>query len=255
MISRSHPRRIVLLAASLTLLAAACGSSGSDASSSTTAAKASTTVAGKTTTTEKKAKDAKVTTEDLDAILPTAATLGSGWQVDTNSDDASDEGDKAIEFQCPSAAALVNPDDKADTAKAAFIDDSGRQIEVRLSPSAEPLSSAEITQLVTAINECQDVNVTSDDGTVTTFSFQAAADDQYGDQGVHIQADVSLTAPGAEAPIKLTYYGLKFRNDTVGVSISAIDGVDADGTVTPADTDLLVQLATSLDDQVNELVG
>jgi len=255
MIARSGSRRFAVLAASLAFVACACGSSGSDASSSTTAAKTSTTVAAKTTTTERTSSHgAKPTTRDLDAILPTAASLGKGWIVDTSTSDPSDEGDKAIEFQCPSAAALVNPDTEADVAKAKFVDTNGSEIAVTLSPSAEPLSSAEVTQLVSAINECEDVNVTSDDGTVTTFSFQAAADDQYGDQGVHIQAAVTVTAP-EQSPIALTYYGLKFRKGTVGVSINAIDGIDADGTVVPADTDLLVSLASSLDAQVKDLVG
>lgn len=255
--SRPHLTKIALVAASLAFLVTSCGSSsGSDASSDTTAKKTTTTAADKTTTTE--AAPDGPTSDELEALLPQAGPLGTGWAIDSSEKDTSDEGDKAIAEQCPGAAALTQDDgDNEDRVTRAFENTDGRQLEVSLSPSAEAVSASDLNDLIDAINSCDAITVEdAQNGTSTSFKFHAEEDTDYGDQGVRLQAVVTISSDQLDQPVELNLYGLSFRNGTVGVRVSAFDGLNEETlAVVPADTDQLVELAGNLDTETKDLAN
>lgn len=231
-------------------LLAGCSAGGSDADPTTTAKATTTTKAEVTTTTAD-----GPSSSDLEDLLPAAADLGAGWKLDTSPDDGDNSGDSAIDDQCPEVAALTQKDDADDKVKAAFVDASDANITVSLSPSAEVLSDAKLQDTIDAVNKCTNVTITdAAAGTTTTLSFEAQENTDYGDQGIQARAEVTVEADGLPQPIKLQLYALSFRNGTVGVSITGTEGFDeATAAAVPLDTDILLSLAETLDQQVGDL--
>ncbi len=246
------------------LLLAGCGSSSSDGEKDTTTTEAA--APDETTTTADQADDTTTTTEagdeptdgpsadDLEALLPTAADLGDGWSDDPadESDDADTTFGDAVTEQCPAAAALIDPD-KTDNPRAAFTDEAGAGLSVSLSPDAE---EADVDAVVAEITACEPVVIEDEDGTVTTLTLEAATTQDYGDQGLQLRAEASITHPDLAAPLVINNYLLLFRTGTVGVRINGTDGYAEDNvTAVPIDGDLLVAVADDLNTEVADLVG
>lgn len=265
-------RSLVAVAVTALLLVAGCSSSGGDDDATTTTADAATTTTpddgsttapdDETTTTEgdDETPTDGPTREDLEGILPEAADVGDGWDEvasDGGDDAGDDEEDAALEEQCPEAAALGANDETDDAEKAvrSFEDAAGAGVEVKLNPTAEAIDADELDQLVDAINGCGPIAVDGGDGSTTTFEFEAVVDDEYGDQGLRMQAAVSLELPEVGV-LELTLYFLTYRDGPVGVSISGADGLDEDTLETvPIDPEILVALADGIDADLAELTG
>ena len=257
----SRSKRLLAVAATSAILLAGCSTSGSsDAATSTTKPKVSSTteLEKTTTTTEVDAPADGPSSSDLEALLPTADDLGPDWSVDDSVVDSAedDASDKALDEQCPDAAALTqNGSDKEDEVKANFQNDDSSAMEVSLTSSATDLSDKDLQTAVDAINDCDDVTVTDSDGVTTTFSFEADLDPDYGDQGIRLQAEVTLDGGTIPQPVSLMVYAVFFRYGSAGVSITGTDGIDQETFETiDVDTDLLLQLADDLDQQVSDLV-
>lgn len=249
-------------AASLALLvgvafaACACSSSGGDAAPATTVAASSTTAGS--------AGDGPgPSTAELSAILPRAIDLGEGWveaqPSDPDSADDPSPTDQALQEQCPELASLVRDepsgDDDADVVRT-FVDGDGREIEIELDPDARAFGDAELQEAVDATNACDQVELEDDDGVTTTLRFQAAVDPDHGEQAVKLQAEVTIQLPSEDEPISLTLYGLVFRTGSVGVNVTATDGIDSESLeVNRTDMELLTGLSDRLEASVDDLVG
>lgn len=259
---RASSRSLLTLVAAGTLLFAGCSASGGDSEADppTTRAEGSTTTTsgGDETTTTAGGGDPGdgPTSEELEAILPAASDIGTGWTEDDSDDDDGDE-DTSFEDQCPEVADLgLDEDDDSDEVDQSFTDTDERQLEVTLKPSAETVDDEELAAFVDAINGCGTITDTDDEGITTSFDLEAMTDGDYGEQGIRLQADVTISGEGLPKELTLTLYGLLWREGTVGVQVVAFDGID-DNTfeAVPFDTDVLVGVADDLDAQVQDLVG
>lgn len=271
---RSTPavRAVAAVLFASSLLLAACGTSdGSDASSTTAKAdkttttakggdddETTTTEADDTTTTEADAPADGPTLDQLADLLPTASDIGDGWTVvPADSDDDEDNAlTQAIEEQCPVAAGLGGDDPDEERAEVEFTNDLFQNLSVSLSTDANELSADELAQAIEDINGCGEITSTDEsNGLVTSLTFQAEEDTDYGDQGIRLQGDVSLTAPELGDPVEFSLYILSFRDGTVGVSVKGADGIDQDtlavNTLDPGEN--IVTLAAAMDEAVGTL--
>lgn len=67
---------------------------------------------------------------------------------------------------------------------------------------------------------------------------------------------MTISADSLPQDLTLTLYGLLWREGTVGVEVTAFDGIDSDTfEALPFDTDQLIAVADDLDAQVKDLVG
>lgn len=264
----NRSRALATVVAAVLLLATACSAGGDDDAGTTTTsgdpAVTTTTTGDDDPVTTTEADDAppadRLTAEDLEAILPDAAELGDGWEEAPADDEDTDEGDapedQAIEEQCPEAAGLGGDDDEDDEEVVrTFTDADGAEVEVSLSPTAEEIDPDELSTLVDALNDCGTLTVEGDDGSTTTYDFEAAIDDERGDQGLRAQIGLTLELPEVGV-VELTLYVLSYRDGDVGVSISGFDGLDqATVEAIPIDPDVLVTVADGIDERLAELTG
>jgi hypothetical protein len=235
------------------LLLAACGSSdGSDAESAdpttTTATAEKTTTTEATDPTTPDAPDGP-TADELEALLPTVDEVGEGWVDDPDEQNADAAIEVATEAQCPSAAGLLAPAEEGEPT-AAFENDLGQTLRVTFSPDADPIDDDDLQALIDEINGCDPV--TAEDGGFTfTASFEAAVNEEHGDQGVQIAAAVTI-ADGTDT-YEVNKYRLLFLEGTVGTTISGGDGLLDDGTVNPIDGNGLEAVATEMAKRVAAL--
>lgn len=256
-----HPsRRILTLLGAIALVVAGCSTSGGDGeaeSSTTTPTKGSTTTTAggdKTTTTGGDDPADGPTRDELEAILPAADDIGSGWTEDTSPDDNENT---SFEDQCPEVADLdLDDNNDSDKVERKFKDGEERQLEVALNPSAEALDQDQLEEFVDTINGCGAITDTDDQGVTTTFDLEAETDSDYGEQGIRLQADVTVSGGDLPKDFTLTLYALLWREGTVGVQLTALDGIDESTLETvPFDTDVLTDVADDVDAQVKDLVG
>ncbi len=260
-LTKRRSQRFLAVAATSAFLLAGCSTSGgSDAAPSTTKApKSSTTVVDETTTTTEAEQPAEgPTSADLEDLLPAAADLGDDWTLDDTREDSDEDDatDKALEEQCPGVAALtLTDDDDGDEVKANFLNTDNSGMEVSLTPSANDLSDDDLEAAIEAINDCDEVTLTDSDDITTTFTFSADLDPEYGDQGIRLEAEVTVEGGTIPQPVTLMVYAVFFRYGAVGVAVTGTDGID-EATFEPidVDTDLLLELADALDQQVSDLV-
>lgn len=261
---RAAGRAAIALAAAgvLALLTGAC-SSDDDASSPTTAASSTTFV--------RRSPGTPPTADELRAILPTGADVGEEWEQRPDGGTRDQRAvDPVVEAQCPALGVLLGDeaeapdeeqDDDAGIVTRAFVDDVGRLISFQLDPDAPARSDAELEDAVDAMNACgpivvEDAAVSDEDRATTTFRFQASIDPDHGEQAVKLQAEVATLLPGEDDPAVPTLYILVFRTGSVGVTISALDGLDLETlVVTRTDMELLTGLSDRLEVAVDDLVG
>ncbi|CAN5515333.1 hypothetical protein BH10ACT1_BH10ACT1_32570 [soil metagenome] len=261
----SSPGRLALVLFTIaTLTLGACSAAGSDDASttssvdqsSTTAVDETTTTDGDTTTTEAQDPSDGPTSDDLEAILPTAADIGSGWSVDPDDDGDSTQTDDQLDEQCPDVAALEDLSDEDLDVEQDFTNDDNQQVVVKLNPSARAVSDDELDEYVDAANACTGSIVDDEDGTTTKFAFDVSRTDEFGDQGIQIEGTITVSGGGLPKPVTITIYNLNYRIGSVSVEVSGQDGIDgATYASVPFDPDLLVTLGRDLESQVSELVG
>jgi hypothetical protein len=245
----------IVVALALTGIASGCSSDDDAAAPATTVT--TTTVAGRE-------RGAGPTVAELTAILPGSVDLGEEW-LEAPAEETDPSGDRspadlALEEQCPDLADLVGADtgseDADETVVRSFVDTDGRELEIELDPDARAWSDAELQEAVDAINACDEVELDERGGVATTLRFQATIDPDHGEQAVKLQADIHLTLPSEDEPISLTLYGLVFRTGSVGVQLTATDGLDPESLeVNRTDLDLLTTLSDRLEAAVDDLVG
>lgn len=271
--------RLLAGAAALLLVLAGCSASGDDSVSSGASTTASDRSEPSTTTTE---ADGPTTTEDrpdpttgtggtsdltiddLEAILPSASDVGSGWTArpddESSGDDTDDDPDateRALEEKCPELADLTAElDDPAqgerDTGRVySGPDDLQLQVGLKLDATSDVQG---MVDSVEAMDACS-VTVT-EDGTTSSIDFDARADGSRGDGGVAIDATIRLEDAMLSKPLELQLHMVVFLVDDVGVFVGATDGLsDADFTVVPSDPELLGDVADLMENRVEDLVG
>lgn len=229
------------------LLLTACGSSGGSDSSekdptTTAAEKATTTTAADEEATTTVATADGPTADELAAIIPTAADFGEGWVIDESEPGPESAVETATAAQCPDAAALLAPaeDDEVTTAYTGPMQESAR---ITLASGVDPLDPADVQAVVDSVNGCDAVTA-EEDGVTYTVTFDASANDQYGDGGVQIAAAASIT--DGTTTYEVTKYRVIYTVGSVGLTITGGDGLAEDGTVTPIDEAGLDAIATEM---------
>lgn len=274
------PRRrpILVLAASTALLLGACGSSGGDDAGTTTtpAAEASTTTGapGPSDTTDQgeggedeptttsgsdRGDGATVSLDDLEALMPDASVMGPEYRSNSDVEEGYDdpgETDQAINEACPEAAALTAEQDDTDDVERLFETDDSREVNLRLDPTPSAnLDPDRIDAIVDAINACGPV-VLDQDGLSIRMDLAAERDDTFGDHGVTMQMQATLSHPSFPAPLELSFRGRAFVVGSVAVTILTSDGIDEDAmAAVPGDFDRAEALATQMESAVADLVG
>lgn len=261
------------LAVTAAVLLAGCGSSGGDDATTTTiaAAATTTTAAGPTDTDGASDDDATTTTgvaqgdggtvslDALEALMPDPSVIGPGYRSNSDVEEGYDdpgETDQAMTDACPEAAALTAEQDDADDVERLFETDDSREVNLRLDPTPSAnLDPDRIDTIVDAINACAPV-VLDQDGLSITMDLAAERDDTFGDRGVTMQIQATLTHPSFPAPLELGFRGRAFVVGSVAVTILASDGIDEDAmAAVPGDFDRAEALAGQMEAAVADLVG
>ena len=264
-------RRVVAVIALAALPLAACSSGGDDAASTTTKADRSTTTAkassGSTTT---EADDATTTTADkgssgdgpsqaeLEALLPDATAIGDGWtkdKEDSSSSTDSSESDKQLEEKCPELAKVL-PDDNTDSeVRASYTGPQDRTLELSLNTESTPLTKDNVTKITDALNACGKISDTDADGYTTAMTFKAVENDAFGDVGLTMNAEVTISGKDMPKPITVSFTGHVWQRGPVQAFATGMSGIDFTTSETkPFDAAVLAQIAHRLDDDVAKLV-
>jgi hypothetical protein len=249
---------LLTLLATLGLLAA-CGTSGGQ--DAPTASEDQT---------EPDGGGATATREQLEALLPTAEEVGSEYELDESSadgddddgddEDEDDEIDRQFEEACPGIADLDFLDSGSgaddDAASATFTTEDDREVEVNLDPLLDELNEDNVDALVDALADCTDIEVTDEDGFTLAIDIRAERDDTFGDFGLRMDFEATVTAMGFEIP--LTFAGQAFSVDGIGVTISATSGIIEDDeamelTPVPFDEDVLASVSELMAERVGSL--
>lgn len=262
---------IALLVAALLALAG-CGASGGDESATTTAADGDP---AKTTTTADgggsdgdsgSAGTATVTSEQLEAILPSAEDIGPDYRVKettsatdpaettTTSPDEADPSQKAFEEACPKAKELdlLNDEENLDEVTREFTTEDDRGIEVALDPTPDGFDEKTLDAIIEAFNDCGTVTFTDETMGDVSMDLSAKRLEGHGDLG----AEVTFVTDFAlfEIPVTLEFHGYLFVVDGVGVSVTASGGLDSDTFESvPGDSDLLAPLSDEMEQRVKAL--
>lgn len=272
-------RRLLLLIALLASLGlvAGCGTSGGEASSTTTtAAPAPDDGADDATTTEPTDADepdqpddggtATISVEELEALLPTEEEVGNGYVLEestadgtaeTDDDEDTDSTDQQFEEACPGLAELDFLDDASDaddsSAMVSFATEDERELEVELDPTSEDFTEDNLDELIDAFADCQDLEITDEDGFTSTISISAQPDGSRGDFGLRLDMDISIDFLGT--PVSFQFAGQAFKIDDIAVFVSATSGLEeteTDFTPIPLDEELLGDISDLMENRVND---
>ena len=258
-------RRGLGLVAVAALLATGCGAKGASEGSSVTTAPsgepaATTVVAGETTvpdSTTTEPDDGMVTSDDLEAILPSASDIGPGYSEVRNDRSDANEPDPigdALTAQCPEVEELNGDDeDDDDEVSAKFEDDEGRSIEVKLSPTAKERSPDELATFIEAVNGCDDITA-SDAKFDYSITLAAGEEPSLGDQAIRLALSITISGGDLPGPLALNTYGYIFRIGTVGGQITGSDGTDGTTRI-KFDSDDLDPLVLDMEARVDDLLG
>lgn len=202
---------------------------------------------------------ARLTAEQLEAIMPTADDIGNGYAPKApEAEDDDVVSDAAMEEACPEAtelaAQLGTDEESTNVVEREFETEDGRQIQIALNPEAEALAGDDLTDLIAAVNECDAVEISGDDAD-TTMTFGMAEDDRWGDQGFEVTIGVHVEGDQLPQPLDLELHGVGYRLGTVGVTVFATDGVDETTfAAVPADVELASELAADLEPEIEALL-
>ncbi len=252
--------RVVAALTVLLLSAAACSSS----STSTSAASTDSGRSGSGTATDTASSGKKVTKSDLEALLPSASSVGSSYREDTSSS-ASDSTDssggsdsfqKAAEKQCPQLAKLSKgnvPD--SEKATRTYRSSDGSSIEVSLNPKAKSYSSDELDKQIQAVNDCGEIKA-SISGNDAKIRFSVKRDDSLGDQGLVINVTIDVGVAELNQAFTIKTVGYDYRVGSVGVEVSSSGDIDQQTlTAVPPDGETAKSVAEDLEPKVKKLVN
>ena len=242
------------------LLVTACGDDDdttADTTSSTTEAVDDTTT---TSAPDDPADDGDDAAHgDLSAMLPDVSAIDSSYTAvpSDDDDDSSDsaEIEDAMEEACPEAAALFEEDDEDDSVEQEYAGELERSITVGFDPTPRNLDEGTIDDAVAAISSCETVTLTQD-GMDMTIDLAAERDDMFGDRGVLMTMNLSMSHPQLPAPIQLEMRGRIFQVGSLGAEVSITSGFDETTLEpVPGDFDLLDTLAAELETAAAEHEG
>lgn len=268
MMSSLRSWRHLLAIGALTFSAVACSASGGN---DTAGSVVTTVVPGPATTdpgdpvptTDADPGPTEVTIADLESILPTAREVGSTFEIDEEEDDSGsdtgdDENQAALEAACPGVRDLVEADDSdSESATISLQDGDNRIFEISLDPEPDPIFLPDaIDDFVEAVNDCDTVVYTDDDGWDFTIDLRASRSDDLGDVGVTLNMDLTLDREELESPLQIGYLIRSFVVDTVSVTVSTSDGLDDVTYETiPRDESLVDEFSTEMEARVTDLLA
>ena len=265
-------RRLLLALVATIFVLAGCGASGGDDATPTTAAapggSASTITPATGGGTQPVPEPATtVTSQELEAILPTAEDIGPAYTVkaDDGGDDEDDvttttepgeqdPNEAAFDKACPKAKELDLMDDEVneDEVGVEFETEDDRGIEVTLDPTPGTMDEDSLDQIIEAFNDCGVVEFEDPQSGPVKMELSAKRLDDLGDFGVEVKLDTELTLFGV--PISVGFHGYLFSVDGVGVTVTSSTGLDPStfGTV-PGDDDLLPTISDEMETRVKTL--
>lgn len=230
-------------------------------SSTTTGARDATTVVE---TTAPPTTVAPLTKADLERLLPVASDVGAGYEMIDESDSGSDSGDgefdKVMADACPSLVDLIgapeNNSDSPDKAERSFSTEDGRTVSVELDPDltdAKVTSAAEMRKVVDAVNSCDNLKF-SNNGVDFTMSLTMRTDKTFGDFGGILELSVHGESAQLPKPLDLNGVVRMFVSHGVGVTVSAMGGVDTETfDAVPADSDAVETIAKQITDALGDI--
>lgn len=233
-----------MLGAVLLVVAAGCGSSGTAKSKPPA-----------------KSPSKAVTLAQVKTLLPAPADVGDGYKIDTSGDSNSDDPamDKAIKAQCPQSADLINGSAvDPNEAQRSYVAPDGRTVDVTLSPDAAHSvdfgTEAQLAADIKAIASCPSIDYVEDDGSHVVMKMQATSSRDYGDVGVLLDLDITVSGGGLPHPIDVPVRVRVFEAGDIGVVVDAAGGVvPRTTTVIPYDDDAVEHLSRSLADKAAAL--
>lgn len=263
---RSVPGRraaVAILVATL-LVTASCSKSVSSSSDTTapgsTTATTATTAAAATSTTV--AATDEIDADALEAILPTAADIGSDFREVDDDEDEDDDGSfsAAIDESCPALGELVDDDEDGDEGGVGrdFEATDGRSFTVDLKPGVSESNvpdEAALREVVDAVNDCDRIEFSSD-GIDFAVGLAMELDDAVGDGGVVYAMHVIAGPPEQPEAMEFSAYARMFVLDDIRVVVSAMGSVDRSTLETiPADEDLVESISGQLETDLADLLG
>ena len=240
-------RRIVGgLAAGALLLGACSGSEGADEPEDTSTTEATTTNEDATTTTN---VPEGPTSEDLEAILPTAAELGDGFtEVETPEQPSYFR--LAMIDRCPDAVAVLDTPDGA--VERTIVASDGVALAFELAPDQEPMDPAEEEGLVDALNDCS-FAVRNDDGVLHSIEW-AAGSDGIGDQAIRGAFTDSISSDAMPEPVGINTYFARVVVGDVSILVRGVDGY-VDGQRVEFSSDEMAPITQEMVARVEGLTG
>lgn len=215
-IARQPPSRpLAGLVLTALLVLGACGGGSDDASDEPAT---TTTAAEETTTTEP--EPVATSADDLEAILPTAEELGSGF-AEIETPESPSFFRLAMADRCPDAAqTTAAPDGAVDRT---FEAENGIRISFQLAGGQEPMTAEEERTLIDALNACE-FGVRDEE---TLHSIQwAAGSDEIGDQAIRGAVSDSVSSDEAPEPVGFNTYFARVVVNDVSMLIRGVDGWD-----------------------------
>jgi hypothetical protein len=243
--SRRFTVRVAMLGAVLLLVASGCGSSGSTKSTSPA-----------------KSPSKAVTLAQVTSLLPAPADVGDGYKIDTSSNDSNSDDpalDAAAKRQCPASAGFfANNSSDPHVATRSYLAPDGRGITVELAPDAQHSAdfgtTADLEAAIMEIAKCPTLSYTESDGSHVELKLSAAKTSEYGDLGLLLDLDITLSGAGIDKPIHMTARMRAFEVGTVGVEVQASGSIVPDTTTPiPYDSDAVERLSKSLADKTAAL--
>jgi hypothetical protein len=240
---RQHPlsrRRHAPVRAALVLVTVALLATGCSKSDDKGASPVPSTAPARSTTTTTMPKS--LTPSDLEAAMPTAADIGTGYQRDQSSEgDDGDDGGLQVPDECK---ALLNQDTKDSVqAERAFKDEAQREVDVEAS-----VTKTDLADLEREAHACQEIPFSSD-GAEGVVKISVAPSKGFGDDALVVDFAFVLSAPAA---VTLQGHGILAKRGDVGLSVVGFGGISDDLTVTPIDKAFIENTMRQLDQNIEE---
>lgn len=196
-----------------------------------------------------------LTPAQLKTLLPPASDVGSGYKISPPDNSNNKKIDAAMSKACPDAEKLGGTGNDSTDIERDYDGPDNKSFEVSFDPDAKSYSNSELSNLVDAVNKCKAITYT-DSGQDVSIHIHAANDGTYGDQGITLQLDLTLTSSQISKPIHVTAGGVSYRLGKVGVTVEATDGIDENTLASvPRDSATVATLAASLQAKVKKLEG
>lgn len=199
----------------------------------------------------------------LEALLPQAADIGPGYVVVEGSlfggsgDDGVDGSfgdllETQMQEKCPDAFAIMSAEDGSaspDAVQREYTGPNGEDFGILLENDDAITDRTAFDAMIAAISLCETLTITEPEtGLIMNVTFDAEPDDTYGDWGGIMRLQMSQIHPTFPAPVTAWYESHMFMVGSVGVTVTAADGVLPNSLeVMPRNSERMASMAASLE--------